>query len=71
VEEAAPENPEHVRAEVEVESQGFGEAEGDGDVVFQRVGWESRRLQGLEVPVERPGVAFDLFSKLRSRFSLA
>jgi len=54
VEDGALENLEHVRAEVE--GHEFGEAEGDGDVAFKDVDWESRRLQGLLIPVQSPRV---------------
>ena len=74
---------EHVRAEVE--GHEFREAEGDGDVVLQGVeqglevlplrllgvDGESGRLQGFEVPVQGPRVAFDLACQVRRRFSLS
>ena len=82
MESCALEGFEHVCAEIE--SHEFCEAEGYGDVVFQRVeqgpevlplrllgvDGESGRLQGVEVPVQGPRVAFDLACQVRRRFSL-
>ena len=67
--------------DVPVEGHEFGEAERNGDMVFQGVqegpevfafnplgvDRESCRLQGLQVPVEGPGMAFDHACQVRCR----